>query len=309
MPMSSALSIMQAIWILENVVGFSSTDALLLLGGHEVIPFAELANPAAGGVDPDLTILSDNPYGFSAKRATEAFQAGAAPDLAVGRLPDVEPPNLDVFLALLSTLKTPTSRRNGTFAVVNEAWLTPTVKILGNDAEIRTTPPWSATNAEWKTQDAQLLYFNLHGFDSVPAWRGFDDTSGNWRDSLNPDDVVPDAVSGAIVFAENCYGALVVQRSPRNSVALSMLVAGARVFIGSTGMAYGSFMQQSDTPIQADVLGGRFVQRVRAGEAVGSALASARRDLLRTTSPAAWTGDRHKTISEFVLYGNPMATL
>jgi len=235
---------------------------------------------------------------------------GAVPDFAVGRLPDFEPANVDGFLALLDTLTMPARGfRNGTFAVVNEAWFNPTNQILGGDGTIRTTPPWSASNAEWKTQDAQLLYFNLHGFDNAAAWKGFDDSSGNWRDAMTPSDVTSTAVSGAIVFAENCYGGLVARRSPRNSVALSMLASGARVFIGSTGMAYGSFMQQPDTPIEADVLGGGFVRRVRTGEAAGHALAMARRELAQASGPAEWNADRQKTISEFVLYGNPLATL
>ena len=310
MSMSSPPAVLQAIWAVSDAIGLSSEDALLLLGGNEVVPFAVMPNPAAGGVDPDATILSDNPYGFLASRAAEAFQAGAVPDFAVGRLPDFEPASLDGFLALLDTLVSPSrGARNGTFAVVNEAWFSPTVRILGGDVTIRTTPPWSALNAEWKTQDAQVLYFNLHGFDNASAWRGFDETSGNWRDAVKPSDIAPEAVSGAIVFAENCYGGLVVGRSNTNSIALSMLAAGVRVFVGSTGMAYGSFMQQPYTPIDADVLGGDFVQGVRAGATAGYALVSARRRLAASTDPGGWSADRQKTISEFVLYGNPLAMI
>jgi hypothetical protein len=308
--MSSPPVILQTLWTLQNLLGFSTNDTLLLLGGNDVIPFAELPNPAAGGSDSDMTIQSDSPYGFFPGRAAEAFQSGAVPNFAVGRLPDFQPANLDGFLALLNSLASPSARfRSGTFAVVNEAWRSPTDQILDGYGTIRTTPPWSASNSEWKTQDAQLLYFNLHGFNNSPAWRGFDEASGNWIDSVSPGDVVPDAVSGAIVFAENCYGGLVSGKSARNSVALSMLAAGARAFIGSTGIAYGSFMQQPDAPIEADVLGGDFVRQIRAGQTAGQAFRIARRDFSNATSPAGWEADRQKTISEFVLYGNPLATL
>ena len=309
-PMNSPPVIVQTLWALQNLLEFSPQDALLLLGGHDVIPFAELPNPAAGGSDSDVTIESDNPYGFSARRAVEAFQSGAVPDFAVGRLPDFQPANLEGFLALLDSLAPSAPKlRTGTFAVVNEAWQSPTVQILDGDGTIRTTPPWSSSNSEWRTQNAELLYFNLHGFNNAPVWRGFDEASGNWIDAVSPADVVPDAVGGAVVFAENCYGGLVSGRTPRNSVALSMLAAGARAFVGSTGIAYGSFMQQPDTPIEADVLGGDFVRQIRAGQTAGQALAIARRDFSNAPSPAGWEADRQKTISEFVLYGNPLATL
>jgi hypothetical protein len=243
--MNSSPVVAQAIWSLQSAVGFSAGDALLIVGGHEIVPFAELSNPAAGGIDPDTVIQSDNPYGFSRGRAAEAFQAGAVPDFAVGRLPDFDPANLENFAALVDSLSAPVRSRNGTFAVVNEAWFSPTAQVLDGLGTIRTTPPWSANNAEWKTQDAQLLYFNLHGFNTEDTWKGFDDGTGNWRDAISPAEVVPEAVSGAIVFAENCYGGLVTGRSASNSVALAMLGCGARAFVGSTGMAYGSFMHRA----------------------------------------------------------------
>jgi len=306
--MNSSALVARAIWALQSAVGFTSGDALLIVGGHEIVPFAELSNPAAGGIDPDIVIQSDNPYGFSSGRAAEAFQAGAVPDYAVGRLPDFEPANIEDFAALVDSISGPVRSRNGTFAVVNEAWFSPTAQVLDGLGTIRTTPPWSASNAEWKTQNAQLLYFNLHGFNSEDTWKGFDDGTGNWCNAISPADVVAEAVSGSIVFAENCYAALVTGKSCSNSVALSMLTCGVRAFVGSTGMAYGSFMQQPTTPIEADVLGGDFVRRLREGEPAGQALALARSDFSEMTSDE-WNADRYKTISEFVLYGNPLATL
>lgn len=310
MAMSSPPVVLQLLWAFQRLYQFTSNDAVLLLGGGDVVPFAELPNPAMSTVDPDMTIESDSPYGFFANRAAQAFQAGAVPDFPVGRVPDFQPANQNGFLALLDLLGSPpASSRSGTFAVVNEAWRSPTDQILDGSGTIRTTPPWCAKNSEWKTQGAELLYFNLHGFNNSPTWRGFDESSGNWVDAVSPGDIAAEAVSGAIVFTENCYGGLVSGRSPKNSVALSMLAAGARAFIGSTGIAFGSFSQQPDTPVEADVLGGDFVRQIRAGQTVGQAFANARRDFSNATSPVAWQADRQKTISEFVLYGNPLATL
>jgi hypothetical protein len=299
----------QTLWALYQVLGLSLNDAVLLLGGDSVVPFAVLPNPAAGGTDTDRLVQSDSPYAFAPSHAAEAFQIGAVPDFALVRLPDFDPPDLEGFLALLDHLAAPPpAHRNSTFAVVNQAWFGATQKVFAGPATIRTTPPWSSADAEWRTQDARLLYFNLHGFSDRAEWRGFDVWSGNWCDAVRPADVVREAVEGAIVFAENCYGALVSGRAPRNSIALSMLAAGARAFVGSTGIAYGSFSQQPEIPIEADVLGADFVQELLRGEPAGHALARARANFLAAGSPPGWGADQQKTALEFVLYGNPLAT-
>jgi len=308
--MTSPPVVAQTLWTIYQALGFSSGDALLLVGGNAVVPFAQLPNPAAGGSDSDMVVLSDNPYGFASSRAGEAFQIGVLPDFSVGRLPDSEPPDLEAFLALLDHLSSaPPAYRRGTFAVVNKAWLSATEEALEGKAIFRTTPPWSATDAEWRTQDAQLLYFNLHGFNDRPEWRGFDDWSGNWYDAVRPADVVSDAVGGTIVFAENCYGGLVSGRSARDSVALAMLAAGARAFVGSTALAYGSFYQSTTWPIEADLLGEDFVHEISLGQPAGQALQRARLRFFSDASPEGWEAFRLKTTLEFVLYGNPLATL
>jgi hypothetical protein len=308
-PMTSPAIVAQALWASYEHLGFSSDDALLILGGNEIVPFAELPNPAAGGTDVDRTVQTDNPYGFSQDRSAQAFRIDAIPEYPVARLPDSSPPDLQAFLALIDSFTSPPAYRNGTFAVVNRAWFDASAKVLGNPTTIQTTPPWSCANPEWKTQQARLLYFNLHGFLDQPDWRGFDDWSGNWVGAVSPIDIVREAVDGAIVFAENCYGGRVTGRSAQDSIAISMLSAGAQVFVGATGIAYGSFSQQPEVPIDADVLGKSFLQHLQSGESAGHSLLRARQTVFNTATSPAWLADQQKTALEFVMYGNPFARL
>lgn len=285
--------------------------SLLIVGGDDVVPFHRLPNPVRDrDTDPDSEVLTDNAYGL-APGAPASSDRLFRPELPVGRLPDFDPPNLEAFAALLEDWCEGTrGGQDGVFAVVDPAWQGEAMRVLaGFGPRLRTTPGWSARDPEWGAQRPRLLYFNLHGFNDRPEWRGFDRRTGRWVDGIRPADVTTDSAAGAAIFTENCYGAAVSGRSPRNSVALSFLAAGARAFVGATGLAFGSYSALL-TPIfldHADRLARVFVESLLdRGETFGRALVEARRQFV---DAGLNTRFAQKTALQFVLYGDPAAHL
>ena len=285
--------------------------AVLIVGGDDVIPFYRVSNPVRDrAVDPDPVVLTDNPYGL---RQPDPLRSSIEdllnPRLPVGRLPDFEPPDLAGFLAQIEHLGVPPEgSRAGIFAVADLAFeRSAGAALQDQSATFRVSPGWSAASPDWRSQRARLLYFNLHGFDDLPAWRSHDLRFGRWSDTLLPGEVSPDTAQGTVVFAENCYGASVVGRSPSRSVALAFLAHGARAFVGATGLAFGSFVAPLAPALlgNADGLAREFLAAVRKGLHLGEALVKARstvRDGLGTTFGK-------KTLLQFVLFGNPLAIL
>lgn len=270
--------------------------AVLLVGGDGVIPFQRRSNPVLDrSVDPDVYVLNDQSY---------AEEAGAS--VPIGRLPDFEPPDLEGFLALIRGLAARAeTEREGVFAVVNADWEEIAWSTLAGHAPVvRRVPAWSARDPEWALQRARLLYFNLHGFSDQVAWRGFDGDTGTWQAALRPRDVTEAGSRGAVVFIENCYGGLVLGRSPANSIALAFLRAGARAVVGSAGLVFGSYLSTT-RPQNADRLTRAFVDRALGGEPVGVALEGSRQESL----PASPSPFEAKTIRQFLVYGNPLARL
>jgi len=269
---------------------------VLLIGGDRVTPFFRLPNPVRNrSVDPDVEVLSDAPYG--------ELETSVVP---VGRLPDGDPPNLDALLASIHNLSAPGDpARMGIFAVANQQWATSVAAVVaGHGARLRQAPPWSARDPEWSVSDAACLYFNLHGLPDRSAWRAVDDDTGVWSDVIRPEDVTPGSCRGAVVFSESCYGAQVVGRTAASSLALAFMASGCRAFVGATGQAYGSYAVNL-RPRFADALAREFVGKILGAEPCGAALLQARQSFKRR-SPG---GFAQKTADQFVLYGNPLATL
>ena len=309
---------------LQRIVDQLKPDAILILGGDGIIPFCRLGNPIQDRLcDPDTEVPSDNPYGFglAAKSSTDADEF-LRPPVPVGRIPDPEPPDAAVFLQCLTNFSRPRPQgRSGIFAVVDPAWEDSAWKVLASSAKIsaengspayssdliatmRSGPPWSARDPEWSRVDAALLYFNLHGRDDAPTWRGFQGTTGRWVDVLSPSQVLPSQADGAVVVAENCYGAVVDGRSITQSMALAFLNSGARAFVGATGLAWGSYLPAGYANLKgADQFTSTLVGQLLAGETVGKALKEARKSL------SADNNAQVKTLLQFVLYGNPEARL
>jgi hypothetical protein len=272
-------------------------DGILLVGGDDIEPFFRLSNPVRDrSVDPDLFVLSDAPYGMA-----------DGMEIPVGRIPDGGPEEIESLLTALAGLGTrPSWGRHGLLAVANGEWLDSAQAVVeGQGATVHTAPGWNATRSEWKTERPRCTYFNVHGFPDRPAWRAMDENTGIWQDVLTPADVTFESGRGAFVFSEACYGAAVLGKSAQSSIALAFVRTQCNGFVGATGLAFGSYAV-SLRPELADAVARRLLDAVLSGEEFGPALVSARATARAASGTSTFL---QKTAEQFVLYGNPLASL
>ncbi len=130
--------------------------------------------------------------------------------------------------------------------------------------------------------------------------------------ALRPEDIGAPAANGhsqpvpLVVFSEACYGAHIPDKTVDQSISLKFIASGARAFVGSTCISYGSI----STPlIAADLLGRAFWSYVREGFPTGEALRRAKVYLAREmhSRQGYLDGEDQKTLISFVLFGDPMA--
>ncbi|HEY0735475.1 MAG TPA: hypothetical protein VGD69_11265 [Herpetosiphonaceae bacterium] len=306
-------------------------DAIVLIGGDDIIPFHQLPNPSQ---DADATIPSDNPYGCRSSGSE------LAPDLIVARFPDACSNDAQF---LIDQLRRATeyhrtwqvtgpqgnfftrpivrhfshSRQPGTpvlsWGVTAAAWQVPSKTIygeLGSSRQLVLCPPATPDLLEslWPT-DGRLLFFNLHGIQGGPNWYG--QAAGDMGSqplpiALTPDDLGPIAPA-MICISEACYGAEIAGRTTRNAIALRLLSSGVLAFLGSTATAYGCV----SLPLAgADLLTQQTIQNLRRGYPLGRAVTLARdwmtRELVKRQGYL--DPDDAKTLLSFVILGDPWAT-
>jgi hypothetical protein len=304
--------IVSAIHAIASVVP-AAVNSVLLIGGDTVMPFWSLPNPVTDrSVDLDVQVLSDNPYGA----LDDSSQELLAPSRPVARLPFPQSATLAQVLALVANLSAKAdaaTSHSGTVLVVNQDWLdysqrastTMPIPLLWHIA------PGYELDAETR-QDATgvALYFNLHGFNGDPDWKAYSTVQRAFIPAVTPDGIDRAYVSGAISFAECCYGAQISGRTAANSCALKLVQEGAS-FIGATGLAFGSYIASDLLLEDADFLARAFFAGLQGGLSTGSALQAARSLYLNDNtdgrSGLAWSC-KQKTLLQFVLYGNPEIT-
>lgn len=302
---------------------------LLLIGGDGCLPFYRLPNPVD---DYDEELLSDNPYAAD----DESF---LVPEVAVGRLPDGENGDPALLLHLLDL----TIQRHrwphgppqpaGSFKLLLrwlELWggYRPAERTLGYSAHIwrdssqdvyrsvsskeklHVCPPTiDATFFTRYLDGVKVAYFNLHGTEDSAAWYGQKDHTFPDDLPLFPVAIIPETaaaadVSSAAVFSEACYGANIIGKRTRESMALSFLAADCLAFFGCTKIAYGT----PRPPLgAADVLGQYLLQALAEGLALGDALLQAKTLYAQEHLNRQGHLDEvdQKTLLGFVLYGDP----
>ncbi len=163
---------------------------------------------------------------------------------------------------------------------------------------------------------ACLAYFNLHGLEDASDWFGQRDPNSadnapDYPVAISILDIASQVKPGKntipqIVFSEACYGAHILNKSTDEAISVKLLASGSKVFIGSTGMSYGSI----STPlIAADLLAHSFWLFLRDGLTVGEALQRAKIQMTQTMHArhGHLDGEDQKTLISFVLYGDPLA--
>lgn len=282
-------------------------ESVLIVGGAEIVPFELVPNPAP--YDGDEAVPSDVIYGAR-------NPATLIDEWPVGRLPGAASANPSLLVRLL--LNSATLHRRGlanapmkTFGYSAGVWqqAARTVYAEASDVPPILSPPTVAATLDRSLIDgAGLVYCNLHGVRDGPIWYGQPDGRSGLFVALRPKDIRLLDLRGAVVISEACYGAAVVGRDERDSLALSFLGRGAACFVGATAIAYGP----SSSPLsEADLLSLHFLRALKSPDAtLGGAFATARVEMLRETlrRQAELDQDDRKTALEFVLYGDPTLT-
>jgi hypothetical protein len=283
----------------------SSVDSILLVGGDAVVPHWRMTNPVDRGVDPDPNVLSDNPYGTDA----DSLEQYLAPPLAVGRLTDFPRGSTDDFVQLIeSATKSREARtqRSGSVAITSMDWSDYSHQAAGALPAVSWyfSPGYLMNRGHGADADHEFLSFNLHGFDGKPDWSGYDSVQERFVTAVTPDAFEQQYVSGAVVFAENCYGAQTPGRTPANSCALSLVQQGA-AFVGATGLAFGSHLAPNFFLDDADALARSFWSEFTSGTKLGEALRRARADYLNDPNTPETNPFKQKTLLQFILLGDP----
>jgi hypothetical protein len=274
-------------------------DYVLLVGGGDVIPFHYLENPAA---DSDGDFPSDSPYAVAGGGGDFLL-----PDRALARLPLGAGPRMGLvgYLEALASGDYEGAIRDRRFGLSALEWKTESTKVygvLGGD-DLMTSPPVDASGFKpaWLETRA-LVYFNVHGSRTERYWYGQDGMA--YPRVLSPEIVASADPAGAIVLSEACYGGLVADRSPADSVAMAFLMRGTAAFVGSSAIAYGS---PDENLTEADLLAHFFFSRLAGGETAGVALREAKIDFAAEMldRQGYLDGDDRKTLLEFSLFGDP----
>ncbi len=267
--------------------------AVLIVGGHEIVPFHKLPNPTD---DADTEVLSDNPY---STLDSNYF----IPEWPVGRMPgekgedaslllmkirqavaahnptkkaksvfDQIRPGLDFVRQVLNFfLLKPISSGKKSFGYTAAVWQKSSVSVFKpigeNQALLLSPPEYSGSFPGERINYSELGYFNLHGLVDSADWYGQPDASGgvsgvDYPVALNPKDLHKNSKSPEVVFTEACYGAHVDQKTENESLALRFLTIGTKAIAGSTCISYGSV---ASPLIGADLLGYLFWKYLKSG--------------------------------------------
>lgn len=311
--------------------------AVLIVGGHEIVPFHNLPNPTD---DSDKSVLSDNPYSTASGNYLLSEwlvgrlpdEAGADPGLILEQIRQIidfhksRTKNSSIWNRLLSgtgrnldfqrlfrdLFKTP--KDFGYTAAVWRRSSLAAFRPLGKGSELRVSPQYDSDTIDLDNlMKAKCGYFNLHGLADTPDWYGQRDFS---ELPSGPD--FPVAITAIqigkirnnvdLVFSEACYGANIINKTTDNSMALKLISVNCQGLVASTCIAYGSVF----TPlIGADLLAFIFWKYIKDGFSFGEALLQAKIGLTKvmTQRQGYLDGEDQKTLISFVLYGDPLGYL
>ncbi|NIM92631.1 MAG: hypothetical protein GTO18_02810 [Anaerolineales bacterium] len=302
--------------------------SVLIVGGHEIVPFHMLPNPTD---DDDDMIPSDNPYSttdsnyFAPEWPVGRFPTDADPDLLVDliraaidehtiTLQESGPVNRLVgwIRRILNRIFQSRPSATGYSASIWRKASLAVFRAIGNPRSMVTSPPAEAGALPSRLNRPTLLsYYNLHGLEDSPEWFGQRDPIGDSYSSLDfpialrPQDITNSGRSPRVVFTEACYGAHVLQKTSQSAICLRFLESGSQAVVGSTKISYGSV-----TPplIAADLLGRLFWDDLNKGLPVGEALRRAKLQLAAEMHQRQGylDGEDQKSLISFVLYGDPL---
>jgi hypothetical protein len=317
--------------------------ALLIIGGHEVVPFHHLPNPVD---DDDADVPSDNPYatgdenyfvqqwpigrlpGSAGKDPGFLWKSIQAINKHYQKLKNSQPWYQRLWNRILNLLWPPYRKIQPSLGYTAAVWRRASLSVfrtIGQPRSLLVSPPTISCDPADSVDNYKdglylsscislnpsiLAYFNLHGLQDTPEWYGQSDpteidNNPDFPIALRPEDIVNGGRAPKVVFSEACYGAHIKGKRLEEALALKFLASGSRCVIGSSCISYGSIR----TPlIGADLLGHAFWKYLVEGMSVGEALRRAKIHLVdeMTKRQGYLDGEDQKTLISFILYGDPL---
>lgn len=259
-------------------------EGLLILGGYSVIPSVRVSaidDELRANAEPEndnYIVWSDDPY--------VTLDNDGIPDLPVSRIPSLPGQAGLVETCLQAGSPTGTS----SFGLRNKArpFADGIYQLISSGVCHPSIPagPGHYTAAQVA---ADHIYFMLHGHHQHGEAFTGEDGAGGYPVAISVQEI-PEKL-GAVVFAGCCYGALLTdapamyakaskfpkERDMDESMALSLLAAGAQAFVGCTGIHYSpSFPNSMGEPLHR-----LFWTNLKDGQQPAVALFHAKRDYLQ----------------------------
>lgn len=281
--------------LLNNMRNLAETcPFLLIVGDHDVVPFAVLPNPTEDG---DV-VFTDDVYGDT------DHDALTMPDIPVARIPDGN--SLDLLVTQLSPSTLP---ETGDFTVANTEWdfvEIVTSEVFGPGRSLLWSLPTRYTDLDPSRVNVRYDYFTLHGaYWDTTLWWG---EGPDYPEAFS----VAEANSQGIVLTGACYGAYTFNRTPENSITLAFLASGARAFVGNTGMGYYPIWIEPPDPPRpmpptrfGALFEDTFLSALAEGKAPLAAFMEAKEAMANLAMARNATGAELKLLSEHVYYGKP----
>ena len=311
--------------------------AILIVGGHDIIPFHNLPNPTD---DSDKSVLSDNPYSTASGNYLLSEwlvgrlpdEAGADPGLILEQIRQIidfhklRAKNLSLWDRLFSGSSVNFDLQRifrdmfnapKDFGYTAAVWRRSSLaafRPLGKGSELRVTPQYDSDTIDVDNlMKAKCGYFNLHGLADTPDWYGQRDfselpTGPDFPVAITANQIEKIRNNVDLVFSEACYGANIINKTTDNSMALKLISVNCQGLVASTCIAYGSVF----TPlIGADLLAFIFWKYIKDGYSFGESLLQAKIGLTKvmTQRQGYLDGEDQKTLISFVLYGDPLGYL
>jgi hypothetical protein len=283
-------------------------DYIAILGGPDIVPHQDMANPLTGDDKKDDPVVpSDLPYACDAP-ASDDISIFLGPSRAVGRIPDVpkdtDPQLLLSILGFAARWKPPAVAESTFFGLSTYVWRRSTSKSLkalfGAKARPRMSPDdgprWSASELlpPWH-------FINCHGARADTRFYG--QKKKSYPPAHDARLLARKIARGTLATAECCYGAELFDPAMATGpgIAVTYLSEGAIGFMGSSTVAYGPATRNN----YADLICRFFLEAARKGASLGSAMLEAR--LRFVTEAAPINPVDLKTLAQFILLGDPSA--
>ena len=287
---------------------YRKPDYIAILGGPDIVPHQDMANPLTGDDKKDDPVVpSDLPYACDAP-ASDDISTFVGPSRAVGRIPDVpkdaDPQLLLSVLGFAARWKPPTAAGSTYFGLSTHTWrrsTSMTLKVLfGKKARPRISPDdgpsWSA---------AELLppwhFINCHGAPVDTHFYG--QKKKSYPPAHDASLLARKIARGTLAAAECCYGAQLFDPAlaAGPGIAVTYLEEGAIGFMSSSTVAYGPATRNN----YADLICRFFLEAAREGASLGSAMLEARQRFVTEAAPINPVD--LKTLGQFMLLGDPSA--